>query len=132
VLFLACTKYAFHQLHRRRCTRCYSRYGNPPDVNSISEPEPTFLVKSCSDSDTTIRCHSGQGNTDWKNTDLCMKELGNTDYCFCWGGPKDYAIANNNYNEFKDCCARVSGSASVTSCGLQKLGLAADGEGLGA
>ena len=107
--------------------------GIPPDVNSIFErTKSTVSVKSCSDGDTTIRCHDGNGNNEWKNTDLCMKELGNIDDCYCWSLTKYFAIANNNYDEFKACCQRVSSAAVVISCGARKLVDSVDAEGLGA
>ena len=91
--------------------------GIPPNVKYIFESESMVPVEGCSDSDTTIRCDEGNGNTAWKNTQLCMQELGNTADCYCWGNLLYYAIANNNFQDFEVCCTDKSGSPNNYSCG---------------
>ena len=111
--------HAFQRFHRHRhgCTRCDSRYGNSPLLKYIFESESTVPVNGCSDSDTTIRCNEGNGNTAWKNTQTCMDKLGNTADCYCYGSLLYYAVANDNFQAFEDCCFEESGSRDTTYCG---------------
>jgi hypothetical protein len=74
--------------------------------------KPAISVKGCSDDDTTIRCWGGNSNDNWKLTQQCMKELGNTEDCYCWGNMRYFAVANNNFEEFKACCNAKAGGAS--------------------
>jgi hypothetical protein len=89
-----------------------------PDVKHLFEPDrkPIISVKGCSQDDTTIRCDSGNGNNGWKNTELCMNELGNTRECYCWRRAQSYAVANLNYDNFTECCKRRSGSSKINRC----------------
>ena len=82
----------------------------------IFESESTVSVQGCSEDDTTIRCDEGNGNTAWENTQLCMQEVGNTADCYCSGTALYYAIANDNFQAFAECCAEKSGSLTVYSC----------------
>ena len=91
--------------------------GIPPNVKYIFESESTVPVKGlCDADDTTIRCDSGNGNSEWQNTQLCMQELGNTADCFCLDSFEYYAIADDNAQAFKACCEEKSGSSGVDTC----------------
>ena len=67
--------------------------------------EPTVSVKSCSDDDKTIRCAGGPESEHWPNTQRCMKQLGLSRDCYCWGNARYYAVANSNFEEFAACCS---------------------------
>ncbi|KAJ7604667.1 hypothetical protein DFH06DRAFT_274702 [Mycena polygramma] len=66
-------------------------------------------VKGCSGDDTTIRCWNGKPNDSWSLTEQCMKELGNTRDCYCWGKLLYFAVANDNFEDFKACCSEKGG-----------------------
>jgi len=66
----------------------------------------TSKVMGCSDGDITIRCgqNSETGRNGWGQTEYCMKKLGNSRDCYCWGNTRYFAVANNNFGDFIDCC----------------------------
>jgi hypothetical protein len=78
--------------------------GFPRNVKFFFFERTVFLVKSCSDEDTTIRCNGA-----WEKTQTCMNEVGSARDCYCVHRLEYFAVANHNFDEFKSCCDKRAG-----------------------
>lgn len=65
-----------------------------------------LLVNACSDDDKTIRCMGSSQANAWANTEACARELGNKKDCFCVHRAWYFMVANDNFQDFVDCCSR--------------------------
>jgi hypothetical protein len=120
--------YAFHHLHRHRCTRCYSRYEKSLEYIFEPDHEPIVPVKGgmCGIHAVTMRCTiQGEApvNRNWEITNNCMTRLKITEHCFCMNVFRIHlgfyaVVTDDQKGAFEHCCKTTYGrhsGVSVTS-----------------